>query len=386
MKLLFVCNNLHIGGIQKSLLNLLNEICDLYDITLFLFFPEGELKKDLPKNIKVISGNCFTKVMGMSQAEAKKNGFFTMLWRSFWAVMTKIFGIGFSFGILTKMQKLRGVYDAAISFSQNSSYKMFYGGCNEFVINSVKAKKKISFVHCDFLNYIGNNPYNKKYYKNFDAIACVSNSCKAVFDSVCPDYKNKTYTVHNCYNFKMMEEYGGKYEAEYTEGKINLFTAARISEEKGIFRMFTILSDLKRQGVEFVWRIAGAGPLFEKAVEDSKKYGLEEDVVFLNMIDNPYPYFKKSDLLLVPSYDEAAPMVFGEAAFFGLPVLTTDTTSAKEMVLDEGLGFVCKNDDNDIKETLLMLLKNPHIIKGKNKKISNEKAIKEFKNLIMNEG
>ena len=37
---------------------------------------------------------------------------------------------------------------------------MFYGGCNEFVINSVKAKRKISFVHCDFKHYFGHNKYN----------------------------------------------------------------------------------------------------------------------------------------------------------------------------------------------------------------------------------
>ena len=201
MKLLFVCNNLHIGGIQKSLINLLNEISYKHDITLYLFYPEGELKKDVPENIKIIGGNRFTKVMGMSQAEAKKSGFFTMLWRSLWAVVTKITGIAFPFNILTKMQKLKDEYDAAISFSQNSAFKLFYGGCNEFVVNSVKAKRKYTFVHCDFLNYIGNNPYNKRFYKHFDSIACVSNSCKSVFDSVCTQYSDKTCAVHNCYDF-----------------------------------------------------------------------------------------------------------------------------------------------------------------------------------------
>ena len=383
-KILFVCNNLHIGGIQKSLINLLGEISDIYAVTLFLFADSGELKKDIPENVKILCGNRFTKILGMSQEEAKKSSIFAFIWRSLWAFATKFLGISFSFGILTRMQKLKGEYDVAISFSQNSAYKMFYGGCNEFVINAVSAKKKISFVHCDFLHYYGNNAYNRDYYKHFDAIACVSESCKRVFDSVCPQYSGKTFAVHNCYNFDEMRMQAIAYTPEYSDGSINIFTCARISEEKGIFRMFPIFRELKNQGIDFDWRIAGSGPLLERAIKECRECGLEENIKFLGMIDNPYPYFKSSDLLLVPSYDEAAPMVFGEAAFFGLPVFTTNTTSANELVRDAGIGFVCENTDCDIKKDLSELLKNPQLISDKAKEItiSNQQALDEFKKII----
>ena len=387
MKLLFICNNLHIGGIQKSLINLLDEISDAYEVTLFVFAKVGDLSEKVPKNVKIICGNGFTKILGMSQGEAKKCGIFTALWRTFWAILTKLFGIGFSFGALTRMQKLKESYDVAISFSQNSAYKMFYGGCNEFAVNSVKAKKKVSFVHCDFLHYFGNNPYNRKYYSRFDSIACVSDSCKNVFDSACPEYKDKTVSVHNCYNFAEMKKEADSFTAERTEGVLNILTAARISEEKGIFRMFPIFKKLKEQGFQFVWRIAGSGPLLEKAQEECKLCGLSDDVVFLGMLKNPYPYFKNSDLLLVPSYDEAAPMVFGEAAFFGLPVFTTNTTSAYELVENAKIGFVAENNDEAIFEGLSDLLKNSDKIseKAKNIKISNEQAIAEFNALMVRE-
>ena len=385
MKLLFVSNNLHIGGIQKSLVNLLKEIDEKHEVTLFVFYPEGELKEDIPKNVRIICGNSFTKIMGMSQSEAKNEGFFTVLWRSFWAAITRVFGICFSFGLLSRMQRIKTEYDVAISFMQNSAFKMFYGGCNEFVINSVKAKKKISFVHCDFKHYFGNNRYNKDFYDKFDRIACVSDSCKAVFDEVCPKYSYKTFSVHNCYDFDNMEKQGAEYEAEYTEGVVNIFTAARISEEKGIFRMFPIFAELKNKGIKFVWRVAGGGPLLDKAFYECEQYGLEGSVKFFRMLKNPYPYFKKSDLLLVPSYDEAAPMVYGEAAFFGLPVFTTDTTSAYELVEKKNIGFVCENTDEAIKRDLEKLLKNPKTIfeKAKEIKISNENALKEFEKIIM---
>lgn len=385
MKILFACNNLHIGGVQKALVNLLCEISGKYDVTLFLFYADGELKNAIPEDVTVICGNRFTKIMGMTQKEAKENGIFTMLWRAFWAVLTKIFGIGFSFSCLSRMQKLKGEYDVAISYMQNSSYKLFYGGCNEFVVNSVSAKRKMSFVHCDFKHYFGNNEYNRNYYRNFDKIACVSDSCKQVFDEVFPLCKDKTLSVHNCYNFSEMDKLSKAYEAAYTVDSVNIFTAARISEEKGIFRMFPIFAELKKNGKKFVWRIAGAGPLLDASMAEREKYGLDGFVEFLGMLDNPYPYFAESDLLLVPSYDEAAPMVYGEAGFFGIPVLTTDTTSAYELVENKGFGFVCKNTDEAIKAELYKLLENPGLISEKAVKSedTNDIPLKEFETLIL---
>ena len=106
-----------------------------------------------------------------------------------------------------------------------------------------------------------------------------------------------------------------EYKAFYTQDVVNIFTAARISREKGIIRMIPIFANLKKSGCRFVWRIAGEGPEYQEALELQRKYGLEQEIVFLGMLKNPYPYFESSDLLLVPSFHEAAPMVFGEAAF-----------------------------------------------------------------------
>ena len=149
--------------------------------------------------------------------------------------------------------------------------------------------------------------------------------------------------------------------------------------------MIPIFADFKNKGGKFIWRIAGAGPLLNDAQEACKKYGIDDCVVFLGMLDNPYPYFVKSDMLLVPSYDEAAPMVFGEAAFFGLPVFTTDTTSAVEIVKNGNLGIVCDNTDEAIKSSLYEIIKNPDLIlrfAGKTE-VSNTTALEQFENLIM---
>lgn len=382
-KLLFVCNNLHIGGIQRSLLNLLEEISDKYDVTLFLFYPKGEYA--VPKNVRVISAGRFAGIMGMSQSEAADEGLFAKLWRGLWVIVTRIFGCGAAFSALCSFEKIKEEFDAAISFMQNSDFHYFYGGCNEFVIKSVYAKKKISFVHCDFEHYFGNNKYNREYYRNFDAVACVSDSCRKAFTRACPGLADKTVTVHNCFNFDEMRTLSSAFSAQRSEQKINIFTSARISEEKGILRMIGIFGRLKEKGYEFVWRIAGDGAKRGEAQNECKKYGLGDDIIFLGWQENPYPYFKTADLVLVPSYDEAAPMAFGEAQTFGVPILTTDTVSAKELVGDKGVGYVCGNSDDAIENALEELLKNPKEVYNK-RYISvgdNGVAVREFEDVIL---
>lgn len=384
MKILIVNNNMHIGGIQKALLNLLNEIHDKHDVTLFLFNPAGGLMDEIPSDITLIFGNRFTSILGMSQTEAKECGLFTYLWRTFFAVITKLLGIKISFGILSRMQKLDKKYDTAISYMQNGAYKMFYGGCNEFVINTTNAVRKISFVHCDFQNYEGNNAYNRGFYNHFDRIACVSKGVRDRFLKSTKIDKNKVQCVYNCYSCDTIKELADEYNADYKKECINIFTVARLSEEKGILRMLKIFKAIKDSGLSFIWRIAGDGPQRSILENKIKALNLDGDIILLGMLKNPYPYFKSSDLLLVPSYNEAAPMVYGEAEILGIPVLTTDTTSASELVSEHEIGRVCGNDDNRIEQALIDIIKNG-INRNNTAGFSNETAIKQFNDIVSDE-
>lgn len=381
MKILIVNNNMNIGGIQKSLVNLLNEIQEEHDVTLYLFAAVGELMNDVPKNVRIVEGNKFTRIMGITNAEARSEGLFTFLWRSVFAVLTRIFGIGAVFGILSGFQKLNEEYDAAVSFMQNGAFRVFYGGCNEFVIDSVKAKEKIAFVHCDFLNYEGNNRYNRRYYRKFDKIACVSESTKNRFAEATGISAEKLQSVYNCYDYKKIISLSGEYAPAYTENIINIFSASRISEEKGIVRMVPIFRELKDKGLKFIWRVAGDGPQMNFMKEQIKKYDMENEILLLGMIKNPYPYFISSDLLLVPSYNEAAPMVFGEAKITGIPVLTTATASAQEMIGETGLGVVCGIGDDALKESLEKIIINK-LKRRKFSEYTNGKAVSEFYRVI----
>ena len=83
--------------------------------------------------------------------------------------------------------------------------------------------------------------------------------------------------------------------------------------------------------------------------------GLSERIIFHGAVENPYPYKKQADFFFLPSFHEAAPLVLEEAKLLGLPILTTETLSARTLVGD--LGIVCQNDDTVLEATLLDFLK-----------------------------
>lgn len=77
-------------------------------------------------------------------------------------------------------------------------------------------------------------------------------------------------------------------------------------------------------------------------------------VILLGKQDNPYPYMKHANLYLSVSFCEAAPVVYAEANFFGVPVLSTDTCSARELL---GAGnFICANTEDALRSAFADLI------------------------------
>ena len=150
-KILIVNNNMHIGGVQKSLVNLLNEVHMDYDITLFLFDKSGEYLSEIPKDVNVVACVSAYKYFGISQSEAKQRSIWSFFARGFLAFITKLLGRSTVVKLIDLTQRrLPNHYDVAISFLHSGNPNNFYGGCNEFVLNKVNADKKITVLHGDY--------------------------------------------------------------------------------------------------------------------------------------------------------------------------------------------------------------------------------------------
>ena len=151
-KIIIVNNNMKIGGVQKSLYNLLWSIDTVneYDVTLLLFSKSGEYAENLPESIKIIEPKGLFRYLGKSQGEYKKNICAALL-RGLFALIARVFGREFALRLMLASEpKLEESYDCAISFLHNGRKKTFYGGTQDYVLKCINAGKKVAFIHGDY--------------------------------------------------------------------------------------------------------------------------------------------------------------------------------------------------------------------------------------------
>ena len=67
-RILIVNNNMHIGGVQKALLNLLQTLHADYDITLLLFYRGGALLNEVPSDVRVCAADGAFRYFGRPAA------------------------------------------------------------------------------------------------------------------------------------------------------------------------------------------------------------------------------------------------------------------------------------------------------------------------------
>lgn len=383
--ILIVNNNMHIGGVQKALANLLCEIHSDYDITLLLFYKGGELLKDVPPDVKVMDAAAPFRYLGMSKSDAVR--VCDKLFRFFFAAFTHIFGMRAAVKLMGLTQKKIRGYDTAISFLHSGREKVFYGGCNEFVLDFTEAQQKITFVHCDFEKIGAVSKKNRKIYSRFDRIATCSEGCKMSLLRCFPEFSQKTGVVRNCQNYGEIRRMAQVCAEEFEESEFNILTVARFGKEKGISRAVRAFAGICNAEKTIRYYIIGDGAErrdVELLISNTVPVG---SVTLLGEKENPYGYMAKADILLLPSISEAAPMVINESACLGTPVLSTDTSSAVEMICETGFGWVCENSEDGIRKEILRLAGSRNEVKCKREflrtqRFDNAVAIKQFSELI----
>jgi len=384
-KIIIVNNNFETGGVQISLNNLLKELHDKFDITILVFSKQGAGIESVPKDVKIISVKSPYKYLGSSQNDMKGKPI-KYLFRAIWASLCRIFGRAFVIKLMGIFQRKITGYDIAISYLHEASPKVFYGGCNSFVLKHISAPQKITWLHGDFTLCGANNKYSEKIYRRFDKIVACSDGTKAAFIKCMPHLAEKCFAVRNCNDYKSIRSLSQP-AVIYDKDHFNIITVARLSAEKGIDRALNAIRYCSDKGYKIKYHIVGYGTEEPKLKALTEELGLVSNVVFYGKQTNPYKYIANADLFLLTSYHEAAPMVFDESLSLGVPVFATETTSTTEMILERQGGYVCKNDQKSINKTLLDILQNTNDIgeisnKLRSIKFSNDEITENLANIL----
>lgn len=387
-KLLIVNNNMKVGGVQKSLYNLLWALDDHggYDVTLLLFSKTGAYLEALPEGLHVVECGGPFRYLGKSQGEYK-NSRIDWLKRGLLAAVARLFGRSAAIRLMRLAQPMaEGKYDCAISFLHNGRRKAFYGGVQDYVLHCVKADRKVAFLHGDYLHCGANHPANNRMMEQFDGIAACSQGCRRAFLEALPHLEHRCFTVKNCHRYEEIARLAGADSPTYEGEGVHAVMVARLTHEKGVDRAINAVAEAIRQGIPLQLHLVGDGPLRESLQEQADRLGVAHAVHFYGEQVNPYPYVAAADLLVMASYHEAAPMVIDEALSLGVPVLTTATTSTDEMVSARQGGWVCDNTDESLTRTLLQVAANPAEIAAKRAALQkggdNREALEQFERLV----
>lgn len=387
-KLLFVLNYMGGGGVAKALINLLKyteKFKEEYEVDLFLFKKTGAYLEDIPQHVNILDENELMSMFAVSLKESKQYGKLFFIKRFITAIWTKLFSNKLPLKIASKNVNLNKSYDLAVAFSHTKNSHVMLCGCPEFILYGVNAKRKCMLIHGDVIAEKILNNHNIKVYKKLDKLLSVSKSCSNQLKRICPKLRDKSDYL---YNIQLTDEIINKskeHEINFDKSKFNIISVSRLSEEKAHIRSLKVMKRLKDEGFDFNWHILGDGAERENIEKCIKENKLEDCVKLYGNQSNPYPYIKSADLFYLGSYHEAAPMVYAESMTLGVPVITTETCSAKELVGEK--GFVCENSEEGIYNSLKDILTNKKTLEEKRKSLKdysydNDAIIKKLTNLI----
>lgn len=132
------------------------------------------------------------------------------------------------------------------------------------------------------------------------------------------------------------------------EGKELIFLmTGRLLREKGVFVYAEAARLLKKKYKKVRFQLLGMlDSVYTKESitrEDVEEWQKEGIVDYLGTTSDVSSVLQKADILVLPSfYREGIPRSLMEGAATGLPIVTTDHTGCREMVMEGYNGFLCK--------------------------------------------
>ncbi|MBZ4218824.1 MAG: glycosyltransferase [Chlorobium sp.] len=122
--------------------------------------------------------------------------------------------------------------------------------------------------------------------------------------------------------------------------KIIIYSAGRISEQKGFTYLIEAAAILKETRGDLLFAISGEGRLEADLKKQVAEAGMEDSFIFMGFTDNIYPYIKGCDLFVLASLFEGMPNVVMEAMAMKKPVIATDVNGARELMVEGETGII----------------------------------------------
>ncbi|MDP2454940.1 MULTISPECIES: glycosyltransferase [unclassified Kaistella] len=375
IKILFRHRSMEMGGVEKVLLSLLNNLNrDLFEITVLLSIDQGELKNEIPSHVRKV-------FLAKGKESFSKNKFI----QKFQLLLRRI-----------KLEKLRRNPKLIDSNYLKNSYDieigMTYNDFEPILNSSNKYSKKIGWFHSEI-----NHPKLQvlvpkilEHFPQFDHMVYCSEKIKEMMHN---DYPNLNYPKESVIiNAIPLQEIKKKAAEKITDlPKSPVFVSVgRLHTRKGYHKLMEVHAQLLKDGFEHSVMIIGDGEELPNLLAQQKKLCIEQTFILAGNKMNPYAYIKNADFFIMPSESEAWPLVIAEALILQKPIIATEVGDVGLMIKHKKTGYLIGYKTQEIYDAMKEFLINKSLISDLKENLreienefDNQKIFNEIEEIIL---
>ncbi|MHB8843599.1 MAG: glycosyltransferase family 4 protein [Nitrospirota bacterium] len=182
-----------------------------------------------------------------------------------------------------------------------------------------------------------------------DAIITPANMVKQQFLNVIEP--SKLHTIYNGIDSRQFENVEGaslRAELGLADDDIIAVSVGGLTERKGYVNLLqaAALARQQNRSIQFVW----AGPASDESLHDfvtkAQEWDVQDTVHYLGFRKDAPLIIKGADMFILPSMNEAFPLVILEAMASSKAVIATDCGGVRECVIDGETGFIVPVNDS----------------------------------------
>lgn len=353
-KIVFVIESLHLGGAEKSLVTLLQNLDSaVYDVELLTIVEGGFFKDKVPDWVRweVIPSapiTLYQRITYFLQKQLSRNKHHAQL---LWPIIAKNY--------TRRTQK----YEVAVAYGQ--------GFPTYFVNQKLIANKKYAWLNTDYTKAGYHIQSDYSTYRNFNKIIAVSDEARESFLETLSHF-GKTLEVEVIKDIsdtiRILEQANSQLKFRFDSKKINILSVGRLAASKGFALAIEACKILKGKGYPIHWYIVGEGTERSSLEKQIANNNLEKSFSLVGAETNPYPYMKACDIYVQTSLFEGLGLTVIEAAILQKPIVCTNFPTAYGILKDGETGLIAEMTAESIAENIERLINDVEL---KNKLIAN---------------
>lgn len=350
-KIIIAMSTMMSGGIEKSLVTLLNALNgkDL-NITLLLNEKRGIFMNYIPEYVKVIQIPYNRDIIN-ERKQGRKRFLINLVSRFKLVPLLKYLRIFANEKSLQHdemmIQRFRryqnGILDDNI-FDCEYDLAVAYADFEQMVLvaNKIKSHRKTLFFHTQIDGLTNNIRAYAQIFKSFDTLFCVSRDLTSSMKKHFPEFENRIKYFPHIIDVKRIRKAGKEYIEDWPGSGIKILSVGRLEMQKGFDLIPEIAKILKNSNIEFQWVILGEGPKRTLIENGIKEHHVTQEIFLLGTRENPYPFFSSCDIYVQPSRYEGYCLTVAEARVFAKPIVATVFDGSEEQLEGGKYGKIVK--------------------------------------------